>query len=375
MDNISDFKEIIKLSKDLKILYVEDDKSIREKTTDLLRNIFKEVDTACDGQEGMDAYKVNKYDLVITDIKMPKKDGRDLIKFIKEQDDMQAIAVTSAYNDANRLMELIELGISCFLLKPITSHSFFKTIHSQVKKINLRKLEIQNSIEQAKLAQMGEMMDSVAHQWKQPLTSISLLAQSMNFKLEMNGKLSKEEIFEINNDIESQTQHLLETINSFRSFFKPTINKDIVSLEEMVNLVKTIMKQTIKKNEIEIEIAKGKEITIECFKNEFVHVLINIVSNAKDAFIQRDINPKKIIFNAEKIDSKTFISIEDNAGGIDKEILALIFEQHFTTKGENGSGMGLYMSKRILDKIEADISVKNIETKDGKGVSFIISLS
>lgn len=374
MDNISDFKEIIKLSKDLKVLYVEDDTSIREKTTDLLRNIFKEVETAPDGEEGMNAYEINKYDLVITDIKMPKKDGRDLIKYIKELDDTQAIAVTSAYNDANRLMELIELGISCFLLKPVTSHNFFKTIYSQVKKINLKKLEIQNSIEQAKLAQMGEMMDSVAHQWKQPLTSISLLAQSMNFKLEMNGSISNEEILEINNEIGQQTQHLLETINSFRSFFKPTTTKDTVSLEDMVNLVQTIMKQTIKKNEIEIEIINGKEIVVECYKNEFVHVLINIVNNSKDAFLERGIEFKKIRFIGEKIDNRIVISIEDNAGGMDEALLAKVFEQHFTTKGENGSGMGLYMSKKILDKIEAKISVKNIQIEDQKGVSFRISL-
>ncbi len=300
MSNMNEVKEIMMLSKDLTVLYAEDDQSIREKTTELLRSIFKSVETAQDGEEAINKFEVHKYDLVITDIKMPKKDGRYFIKHIKELDEDQSIAVTSAYNDSNRLMELIELGISCFLLKPVTSHNFFKTIYSQVKRINYKKLDFQNKIEQVKLAQMGEMMDSVAHQWKQPLTSISLLAQSMNFKLEMNGEIPKEEIFEINNEIENQTKHLQDTLASFRSFFKPTTVKDIVSIEEMVYLVKTIMKQAIKKEELEIEIASGGELVIQCYKNEFVHVLINLINNSKDAFISNNIDPKKISISAEK---------------------------------------------------------------------------
>jgi len=142
MEALIDLDEIIKLSKDLKVLYVEDNSSLLEKTLQLLESIFCEVDIATNGEEGMEAYQNKKYDLVITDIKMPKKDGRDLIKFIKAIDETQPIIVTSAYNDSNRLMELIELGIDSFLLKPISSKSFFKTLSTQVKKINLKKMEI-----------------------------------------------------------------------------------------------------------------------------------------------------------------------------------------------------------------------------------------
>ena len=144
MDTMIDLDEVIKLSKNLTVLYVEDDSLILEKTSQLLETIFYSVDVATNGEEGMKAYQNKKYDLVITDIKMPKKDGRDLIKFIKEINENQPIIVTSAYNDSNRLMELIELGIDSFLLKPISSKTFFKTLSTQVKKINLKKMEIDN---------------------------------------------------------------------------------------------------------------------------------------------------------------------------------------------------------------------------------------
>ncbi|MDX9744782.1 MAG: response regulator [Arcobacteraceae bacterium] len=144
MDAMIDLDEVIKLSKDLTVLYVEDDSFVLEKTSQLLETIFYSVDVATNGEEGMESYQNKKYDLVITDIKMPRKDGRDLIKFIKEINENQPIIVTSAYNDSNRLMELIELGIDSFLLKPISSKTFFKTLSTQVKKINLKKMEIDN---------------------------------------------------------------------------------------------------------------------------------------------------------------------------------------------------------------------------------------
>lgn len=135
MDKISCFEETVELSKDLTVLYVEDDTYLLEKTTELLKNIFSEVDTAKNGEEGLEAYKNKKYDLVITDIKMPKKDGRDFITTIRIINENQPIIVTSAYNDSCRLMELIELGLDAFLLKPVSSNNFIKTIHTQVKKI------------------------------------------------------------------------------------------------------------------------------------------------------------------------------------------------------------------------------------------------
>lgn len=140
MDQVVNFEEIIELSKDLKILYVEDDIQLLEKTAYLLSNIFLEVDTATNGEEAIFAYENKKYDLVITDIKMPKKDGRDFIHAIKMIDEEQPIIVTSAYNDSNRLMELIELGIDSFLHKPISTKNLFKTLHLQVKKIKHKKV-------------------------------------------------------------------------------------------------------------------------------------------------------------------------------------------------------------------------------------------
>jgi C4-dicarboxylate-specific signal transduction histidine kinase len=374
MDAIIDLDEIIKLSKNLNVLYVEDDKSILEKTSELLNNIFNDVDVATNGEDGIVAYKNKKYDLVITDIRMPKKDGRDLIKFIKSIDDNQPIIVTSAYNDSHRLMELIELGIDSFLLKPISSKTFFKTIYTQVKKINLKKIEEQNLIEQAKLAQMGEMIESIAHQWKQPIASISCLAQNLNFSIEHNGKISNEEIMNISHDIEEQTKHLTKTINSFKSFFKQKGTKDIVTFGELIETLKIILKDTLLLHNIEFMILDGKEIEINCYKNEFIHILINLVNNAKDSFLDSNIELRKIFFEAKQENEIITLYIQDNAGGIKEELIENIFEQYFTTKINYGSGVGLYMCKRILDKIDGKISAKNVDMGFENGMEFMITL-
>lgn len=377
VENVEMFRELADMSKNLTVLYVEDELLIQKKTKLLLETIFLRVDTAINGEEGLNAYQTKKYDLVITDIRMPKKDGISLIRDIKALNHEQSIIVTSAHDDSEKLLELICLGISSFIVKPMNMQKFFYAIDTEVKKINLKQIIEKHMIEQSKLAQMGEMIDAIAHQWKQPISAISIMAQAINFKIESKGDVPIKEVFDSNELIQKQANHIIDTIDTFRKFFRPNQPTEIISLSNLVDLVQTILKNTLIINFIELEVHSGGDLEIECIKSEFIHVFINLINNAKDAFIEKNIENRFIIIEGFRTDDgKKIIKVIDNAGGIPDGIIKDIFEPHFTTKQhENGTGIGLYMSKQILKKINGDIDVENVETAYGKGASFNLVLS
>lgn len=214
--------------------------------------------------------------------------------------------------------------------------------------------------EQAKLASMGEMIDAIAHQWKTPLTSISFYAQDLEYILKENNL----NIADADEDIEGilvKVEHLVDTINSFREFFRPVSVIEPISVKELIESTILLMKDELLQYNINTHI-KGDDIDIFLIPNEFKHILINLISNSKDAFIQNEIQRRDIIFEIDKIsDYEAKIKITDSAGGIPKKVIDHIFEPHFTTKEKDGgTGIGLYVSKLILDKIGADIKVTNV---------------
>ena len=135
-----DFKEVYKYSKDLTVLYIEDDKDLLEATCDLLENFFASVTAAFDGQDGLEKYKKQKFDLVITDINMPRMDGKRLAKEIRQINKEQPIIIISAYNESGRIVELIQLGISNFVMKPIEMDQFLYMLYTVCKNISNQKV-------------------------------------------------------------------------------------------------------------------------------------------------------------------------------------------------------------------------------------------
>ncbi|MDX9742455.1 MAG: hybrid sensor histidine kinase/response regulator [Arcobacteraceae bacterium] len=374
MDNFQKLNQLIEISKDLTVLYVEDNLSMQVKTKSLLENFFNVVDVVEDGAKGLVTYQTKKYDIVITDLNMPQKDGIHFIKDIREINQEQVIIVISAYSDSHKLLELISLGISSFILKPISLERLINVIDSVVGKIHLKQIAENRMIEQSKLAQMGEMIDAIAHQWKQPISAISIMAQAMNYKLEFNDDIPKEELVETNNLIQKQTTHLIDTIDTFRKFFRQDQILEVVSLNDLVKLVKNIIKNPLTINDIEIVVEGDGTLEFECIKSEFIHIFINLICNAKDIFVEKNIQNRTIIFEGIVLENgQKMIQVSDNGGGVPDEQIKHIFEPHFTTK-TTGSGVGLYMSKQIMHKINGDITVENRETRYGKGASFSLML-
>ena len=227
-------------------------------------------------------------------------------------------------------------------------------------------------VQQNKLASMGEMLGNIAHQWRQPLNNINLL---IYFIRDSYGKISQNELSDIIKDAKLQIDYMSQTIDDFRNFYKPSKEKKIFDIKESILQSSKIVHSSIEKNAIKLDIL-GESLSIDGFENEFEQVIVNILNNAIDAKIIKSKTMKfdaKIEINIYKEDKNILISIYNNCGNIDEKIIERIFEPYFTTKFEDqGTGIGLYMTKVIIEKnMKGKIEAKNLND----GVEFLIKLN
>lgn len=225
---------------------------------------------------------------------------------------------------------------------------------------------------QARLAQMGEMLNMISHQWRQPLMSICATTSFLHGKLLINEFEQKEFISELG-IIEDSSEYLSNTINDFRNFFKIDKQKVHTSFKSIVENTLKIIKPVLSYNHIEIKTTYKSHETIFSLENEIRQVVLNILKNAEDAFIQNDIKNRKIFINAFTQNNFALLEISDNAGGIKPYDLNKIFDSYFTTKSSlNCTGLGLSMSKTIIeDNCKGTLTAKN---NDINGASFTITL-
>lgn len=272
------------------------------------------------------------------------------------------------------LTELDSIEISgiytVHLSAPIESLIFSFALGYTLKKMVEEKNEKEKLlIHQSKLASMGEMINNIAHQWRQPLTHLGFINMNLQLAFEdepLDKKYLKEKIEESN----AQLDFMSKTIDNFRDFYKPNKQKEIFYISVAVKKALEIMEPIFESNKIEFEFNVIKDKQINAYENEYSQVILNILTNAKDVLISRQIqNPKIIISINEKNDS-IITTILDNAGGIENKYINHIFDPYFTTK-QKGSGIGLYMSKMIIEShFKGKIKVFN---KD-KGASFSIEV-
>lgn len=255
-------------------------------------------------------------------------------------------------------------------------HNMYRRVKSEkeLKIIELEKNKHQQFIiQQSKLAEIGEIFSSIAHQWKNPLVEIATIAQEHVYTCKGQGD---EQDSQYVNDIMVQVRYMTDTINDFQKFIMPSSAKSVFDVSEAIETMMKIISHTIKYNYIDVSIQKdnAKNLMVKGYKNEFMQTLLNIVNNAKEqikeAREQKHIKRGLITIKIYNIGKKVCIEIEDNGGGISLEQFPKIFEAYFTTK-EHGHGIGLYMSKLIIeDKMNGKIRVSN-----GKeGACFTITL-
>ena len=215
-------------------------------------------------------------------------------------------------------------------------------------------------IQQSKSAQMGEMINMIAHQWRQPLNAISAASIKLTIQNQM-GILTDKEISTTAKFIEDMTQKMSQTINDFMNFTKSTNKKELIIFDDIFQDIFNIIGTQLKNHNINVTIDIEKENSLYTYKKELEHILINIISNARDAHENIDNENKYIDIKAYIKNNIFIIKISDNAGGIEDSMLSRVFEPYFTTKETNkGTGLGLYMSKKILQEhLNGDVFVKN----------------
>jgi len=230
------------------------------------------------------------------------------------------------------------------------AHSFNSLLHSLENEIEKNAFQQQKFLEQSRLAQMGEMISMIAHQWRQPLTAIGMIANNLSLDLEMDmyEKESSTKELEL---INKQVQFLSETIDNFRYFYKPNKEGSIQSIDKPIVQSLNIIRASLVSDGYEIVENYESTALIPLSSNEFMQVILNILKNAQDNFKEKSIKEGRITIHTQDQTEGVYIEICDNGGGIPNKVLPKIFDPYFSTKdAKNGTGLGLYMSKTIIEE-------------------------
>ena len=219
--------------------------------------------------------------------------------------------------------------------------------------------------QQARFASLGEMLNNIAHQWRQPLGAITMIIQSFQTKMFLN-KLTPEFVEEKVNDALFLAYNMSNTLDDFKNFFSPKKLKKEFSIKNCIEHSIELSKYLLIQKNIEVKLLIRKDVKIHTYYNELSHVFLNIISNSKDALCSNvDKNDRIIKIIVNKFKNHLVVNIVDNGGGIPQNILQKIFEPYYTTKYKSaGTGIGLYMSKQIIEKhMNGEISCKNLVHK------------
>lgn len=237
-------------------------------------------------------------------------------------------------------------GLSPLLFGPPIEAVFLAIALAYKLKLSLdeKKEQEEMLVHQSKLALMGEMIGNISHQWKQPLTYLSYNFMNLREASKRN-LLDDAYLCKKLDKADTQLNFMSKTIDNFKDFYLLNKEKELFSLHEASLETLEIMSYQFEQNNIEVQIDLKEDSQLNSYKNEYKQVLLNLLSNAKDAFLERKILKPKITISF----SRNLVSVVDNAGGIPFEILKRIYEPYFTTK-EGSSGIGLYMSKMIVEK-------------------------
>jgi PAS domain S-box-containing protein len=267
------------------------------------------------------------------------------------------------------IVDLSELKEAQYALQALNENLEIQ-VKAQIEKNRQQEMIL---FQQSRHAQMGEMISMIAHQWRQPLNVLSLLAQNIVFKYKLH-KLDDTVMDEFKSDSMRQILQMSKTIDDFRDFFKPDKSIKVFDIKQQLSNAVEMLKPIVAGHGIEISFHSEDNLNVESFPNEFGQSIINILNNAKDVLLESCGEYTKWIRVEAKRDErgKIRVSIEDNGGGIDALVLPYIFEPYFSTKGvKNGTGLGLYMTKIIVEEhMQGQIHVHNT----AEGVRFEIVL-
>lgn len=364
-----------------KVLIVDDNTTNIRFIADTLKDIeYISIVFATNGFKAIEILDSQEIDLILMDINMPQMDGFETVQ--KMQTDIPVIYVT-ALDDKQNILKAFENGGVDYITKPfypqellarVTTHlrltKLNKDLQSQVE-IELEKNRQKEKVlmQQVKLASMGEMIDAIAHQWQQPINLINLRIDILCQMFE-NGKLDKSQMDSFKNKTTLNINHMLSTLNEFRTFFRPNTQEEDFDTKLMCEKVLLLIKDELINHKVIVNINEINSFKIKGVENEFKHLILNLINNSKDAFNEKNIpsNERVIHINIQSDKNKNTIEIIDNAGGIPQNIIDDIFKANVTTKeNSKGTGIGLYLSNQIALKYNGVLKVENTQN----GAKFI----
>lgn len=314
-------------------------------------------------------------------------------------DTKQALLLKWGYvKDKERYFDketLIYLGIIFGIIFPFSLYVYFinlnlakeiaqrKSIQEKLSQLNTSlenrvKKEVEKNkkqqllmLQQSRLAQMGEVINMIAHQWRQPLNHLSLINQTLYHQYTKQ-KLTDENVEHFRKKSNDTIQQMSSTIDDFRNFFKPEKKKVNFCINDAIRHALEVSAPMLKDNSIEVIFHEKEPYYVYGFSNELAQSILNILYNAQDTLLGKETEDKHIDIFLVQEEKYTLLSIQDNAGGIPEEIIEHIFDPYFSTKGEKqGTGLGLYISKIIVEEhMNGKLTVLNKE----KGACFNISL-
>jgi len=277
------------------------------------------------------------------------------------------LSIPFAFILSRPIKDMVEI----LLYKSDKLHELATTLDKKVEEQTLQNAKQDRLIQhQAKMAELGDMIGNIAHQWRHPLTRLSLLLQNLKLYKKKN-KLNDDILYDIIEKANKQIEFMSSTIDNFKEFYKTDKTKEYFTIKNSLDDILNIIGSVIEHSNIALNITGDQTIKIYGIKNQFSQVLLNLIVNAKDAIEENNIDNGYIDISIKNIDNKLIIEIKDNGKGINKDILKDIFEPYFTTKKDKGTGIGLYLCKTIIeDEMQGILKVKNIDN----GVLFKIVL-
>jgi signal transduction histidine kinase len=334
---------------------------------------------ANNGMDGIDIFR-QKYEegsnipVCIVDMRMPNGiNGLETSLWLKQIDPDVHIIIATAYSDRSNKEILACLKNNIYYIrKPFNSEEIYQLVYSlsisyeATRKIQRLNSDLERRVEdeieknrqkdsllfqQAKLAAMGEMIGNIAHQWRQPLNIISMLFQKVH-RQQKKGTLDTLTMEATLNQAMETINHMSQTIDDFRGHFEPNKEKVHFTVLSVIQSVITLVEESFKIANIEIQTYIQSEISLYAYPEDLKQVLMNLLNNTKDAIKSNDVTRGMIRFDVLITDNNEIsINFSDNGGGINNEYIDKIFEPYFTTKHKSqGTGIGLYMSKRIVEE-------------------------
>jgi len=249
----------------------------------------------------------------------------------------------------------------------INDSAFYLFINdiSKLKEMEKRTIDQERMmIQQSKMASLGEMVGLIAHQWQQPLNSIAMIAQMLTELLDDESKDSIEMVEKSSESITSQVSFMADTLRDFKNFLKPTVSAKgfnvVKSIRDVLELYRPQLKYYKISCDVHLEEERFDSVFFKGFENEFKNVILNLLTNSRDVFEERKTPEPLVEIGVSGDDESIFINIEDNAGGMSQHVMDKIFEPYITTKGDRGTGLGLYMSKLIIeDRMKGSVAISN----------------